>query len=332
MSIETAMNALNAPSTTPASTQQSISPKEVAAATVEAASKSVNDAKLVDSATDNKDGGVGAIPAETQTPTSTKEEASSAKFSALAKKEKAIVTKTNELKAKEASFAEREAKIAAREAKIKESESLWDTDVFKALEARGYDYTKLTQLMLEGKTVAPESQDPVVLAKKTIEQFKTEQKQRDEERAANETKAKADAEAKQKQELEEAWAAYNTEVQEFTSKNADDYELINTYSQQGLVAQTVDEFYNKNKRVLSIKEASDMVESYLESEAKKALATKKFGSAKKDSGEPTPTSNKEAKTTKTLTNEMQPTSASVLPAASERDRMKRAMAALESKS
>ena len=333
MSIETAMAALSTPSPAPTpvpAQSQAISKNEVAAATVEAETKSINDAKIAEPAATKATESEGeAKSAETLT-TEPKQDTASKQFSALAKKEKAIVQKNAELKAKEASFAEREAKIAAREAKIKESESLWDTDVFKALEARGYDYTKLTNLMLEGKTVAPESADPLVLAKKTIEQFKAEQKQRDDERIANETKAKADAEARQKKELEDAWEAYNTEVTEFTTKNADDYELINTYNQQALIAQTVDEFYQKNKRVLSIKEASDMVEAYLESEAKKALATKKFGSTvKKDSGEPIPTLNK--KETKTLTNSMQPTSASVLPAASEQDRMRRAMAALDSK-
>src|ERR1700677_1761192 len=133
MSIETAMAALNPP--VPPQ-QQSLTKQEVTSAISEAETKPA----VVEPTIETK-------PTETAKP---KEEPASAKFSALAKKEKAIVTRSNELKAKEASFAEREAKIAAREAKIKESESLWDTDVFKALEARGYTYNKLTELALEG--------------------------------------------------------------------------------------------------------------------------------------------------------------------------------------
>ncbi|HXL73266.1 MAG TPA: hypothetical protein VN963_06525, partial [bacterium] len=102
---------------------------------------------------------------------------------------------------------------------------------------------------------------------------------------------------------------------------------INTYNQQNLIGEVVDEFFKTNKRVLAIKEAADMVEKYLEDEAQKALKTKKFGTKSI-----APVEKKEtaaAPPTKTLTNSMQPTSASVLPPASEQDRMKRAMAALD---
>ena len=341
MSLESAIKAMSTPApVAPAPIQQqSLTKQEVTAATSEAETKASNGAQLNAAETIKESVVADAKSAEatdTKPAAAKPEETASAKFSALAKKEKAIVKRDQEIKAKEQAFAEREAKITAREASIKASEELWEKDIFKALETRlnlapGTGYQKLTDLVLEGKSVAPESQDPVVVAKKTIEQFKAEQKARDDERLANEKKAKEEAELKQKQELEQAWEAYNNEVNEFVKSNADDYELINTYSQQALIAQTVDEFYNANKKVLSVKEAADMVESYLESEAKKALATKKFGSSlKKDSGEPKAEAKKEdAPAAKTLTNSMQPTSASVLPPQSEQDRMRRAMAALE---
>jgi hypothetical protein len=316
MSIQTAMEVLNTPATpeTPAQ-QQAITPKEVATATVEAESK----AKAVET------------PKEPEAPkTPPKEEPLSAKFSALAKKEKAIVEQTRANKTAEAKLAEREAAIAAREAKIKESEALWDTDVFKALELRGYDYNKLTMMQLDGKTAAPET-DPVKIAKKTIDDFKKEQAQAKADKEAADKKTADELAAKQKSDLEAAWEAYNNEVNEFIESNKDTYELITTYAQQSLIAETVDEFYKKNKRVLSVKEASDMVEAYLESEAEKALSTKKISGKVKTA----PAQKKEEEVpriTKTLNNNMQPTSASVLPAQSEADRMKRAMAALESKS
>jgi hypothetical protein len=325
MSIETAMAALNTPATVsePAAPvqQQAITPKEAAAATVEAEAK----AKTVEAPK------VEEKPVETvKTADTPKTSEVSAKFSALAKKEKAIVEQSRANKAAESKLAEREAAIAARESKIKESEALWDTDVFKALELRGYDYNKLTMMQLEGKTAVPET-DPVKIAKKTIDDFKKEQA--DAKQAAEEASKKAATVAKQKEEadLKAAWDSYNSEVTQFVEENKDTYELINTYAQQALIAETVDAFYQKNKRVLSVKEASDMVEAYLESEAEKALNTKKIGgkvkvttaAAKKE---------EEPRITKTLNNNMQPTSASVLPAQSEADRMRRAMAALESES
>src|ERR1700677_2424019 len=316
MSMEAAIKALD----TPTPQQQAITPKEVAAATVEQATNAKNDAKIAADSTSQT-----TPPAAVETKKEEPTNASKA-FSAMAKKEKAVVQRDLAIKAKEAAIAEREAKIAAREKQISESEELWDKDIFQALEKRGYTYQKLTDLMLDGKTVAPESQDPVTLAKKTIEQFKEEQRKEKETREAADKKARDDAGARQKAEEEAAWEAYNTEIAEHVKANAETYELISMYDQQKLVTDTVDAFYQKNKRVLSIKEACDMVESYLEDEAKKAMNAKKFSKKAeptKDEGAPT------IKQTKTLNNDMQPTSASVLPAKYEQDRIKRALAALD---
>lgn len=323
MSIETAMAALNTPAPVQ---QQAISQNEVAAATVEAETKSINDAKIVEPASDKS--GVEAKVEAPKTEETKKDEPFSAKFSALTKREKTLQKQAQENKVKEAGFAEREAKIAAREAKIAASEKLWETNVFDAIKERtGMDYNALTLAYLDGKTAAPVETDPVKLAKKTIDEFKAEQKQK-EEVAARELKTKQEADQKVKEdELAAAWEVYNKEVEDFIIANKDEYELINTYNQQALIAETVDEFYNRNKRVLSVKDAADLVEQYLEDEAKKALSTKKFA---KQEAQPSAKPKEEAKPVKTLTNQMQPTSASVLPAASEADRMKRAMAALES--
>lgn len=334
MSIQTAMAAMEKAASVPAPApqQQAISKQEVAAATVEAESKSINDAKIAEPATESKKeaGAEAKVEAPVTEPVKAKEEPLSAKFSALAKKEKAIVEQTRTNKATEAKLAEREASIAAREAKIKESEALWETDVFKALELRGYDYNKLTMMQLDGKTATPET-DPVKIAKKTIDDFKKEQAQAKTDSEAAAKKAADEAVEKQKSDLAAAWEAYNVEVNEFVETNKDTYELINTYSQQGIIAETVDAFYQKNKRVLSVKEASDMVEAYLESEAEKALNTKKISGKVTRTAKPTETASKkdeEPRITKTLNNNMQPTSASVLPAQSEADRMKRALAAM----
>jgi hypothetical protein len=321
MSLETAIKALETPAPTQ---QQALTTKEVAAATVEQATNAKNDAKIAADTTSKTE----APKTEPQKTPAEEPGAASKAFSALAKKEKAIVQRDQAAKARESAIAEREAKIAEREARIQKSEELWDKDIFKALEERGYTYQKLTDLMLEGKTVSPESQDPITIAKKTIEQFKEEQRKEKEQREAADKKAREEAAAKQKEEEAAAWEIYNAEIAEHVKGNPEQYELIAMYDQQKLVSETVDAFYQKNKRVLSIKEACDMVESYLEDEAKKAMQAKKFSkqteTKTKNEGEPVI-----SKQTKTLTNDMQPTSASVLPAKSEQDRIKRALAALE---
>lgn len=324
MSIQTAMAALETP--TPAPQQQSISPKEVAAATVEQETNAKNDAKIA-SETPNASV-VDAAPKAAEA-TKAPDEKLSAKFAALTKKETAIVKRDQEIKAREGTIAEREAKLAAREAKIKQSESLWETDVLAAIKERtGLDYNALTEAYLSGKTGMPQETDPVKLAKKTIDDFKKEQADERAKRDEDNKAAQDAAAAKQKADLEAAWEAYNQEVNEFIDTNKDTYELINLYKQQKLIPETVDEFFKKNKRVLSVKEASDMVESYLEGEAKKALSAKKLGGAKTA---PAKEEEPRIQTTKTLNNNMTPTSASVLPAQSESDRMRRAMSALEGK-
>jgi len=336
MSIETAMAALNTPtpSATPPPQSQALTKQEVTAAVSESETKANNGEQSTAADSNKTETGAEAKVEAPVTETKTepkKEEPLSAKFSALAKKEKAIVEQSKSIKASEAKLAEREAAIAAREAKIAKSESLWETDVFAAIKERtGMDYNALTLAQLDGKYSMPEETDPIKVAKKTIEDFKKEMAQKEEEQKTATQKAKEAADAKQKSDLEAAWEAYNTEVQEFVSANKDEYELISTYNQQSLIAETVDEFYKQNKRVLSVKEAADLVEKYLEDEAKKALGTKKFSKQPekpaadaKSVGEP--------KITRTLNNSMQPTAASVLPAVSEADRMKRALAAMESK-
>jgi len=329
MSIETAMQALNTPTPEAAAPQQqAISPKEVAAATVEQETNAKNNVKLADSAADS------TVPETAASkPAETPKEPLSAKFSALAKKEKAVVEQSKANKAKESAVAEREAAVAAREAKIKESESLWETDVLAAIKARtGMDYNQLTAAFLDGQVGMPKETDPVKIAKQTIEDFKKEMAQKEEAQKTSAQKAQEEAKKKEEDELKAAWESYNSEVNSFIETNKDDYELISTYAQQNLIADTVDEFYKANKRVLSVKEAADMVEAYLESEAEKALNTKKIGGKVTRTAKPTEGAKKdeEPRITKTLNNNMQPTSASVLPAASEADRMKRAMAALDS--
>lgn len=259
----------------------------------------------------------------------------SAKFAALAKKEKALVKQNADIKAREAALAAKEAELLARETKMKESESFWETDTLKALESKGLSYQKLTDMILSGKLVAEkEPEDPVTVAKKIAEDLRREMKEREEAREAAERKAREEAEAKQKQDLEEAYNTYREEVNNFTKEHAEDYELINLYGQQELIIETVQGYYDKNKRVLSVKEASDMVEKYLYDEAQKALKSKKFGTQKKAETVAEKVIKKEevkpATQTKTLTNNLTPTMSSVLPAATDAERMKRALNALNS--
>ena len=249
----------------------------------------------------------------------------SAKFAALAKKEKQLVLKQTALKTNEAALVDRETKLAAREQNAKDADALWDTDVFGALKLRGLDYNKLTELFLAGER-APKKEaiDPATEAKNAIEQFKKEFADKEAKKIADDKQAAQDKVKAEEERVNSALEAYGTEVKAFTKKNADDYELINIYEQHQLVVETVKDYYDMHGRALSVKEACDATENYLVAEAKKAQMAKKFAT-KKTEEIVVPTAKKE---TKTLTNNMTPVAASVLPAANEADRMKRALAAL----
>lgn len=286
-------------------------------------------AQQIDGAESNE----GVVVAAPLTPEKTEEtkkteESSSSKFAALAKKEKALVRQQNEIKAKEITFTEREAAIAVREAKIKESEALWETDVLKALEMKGYTYQKLTDMILSGK-VAPDKapEDPIQVARDIETKLRKEFADRETAKETAAQKAAEDAKAKQEEELASAYESYRAEVASFTKEFEAEYELINMYGQQELVIDTVKQYYEANKRVLSTKEASDMVEKYLYDEAQKALNSKKFAKKTSDVEKPKAetTATKVVSQTKTLSNNLTPTMSSALPAATDAERMKRAL-------
>lgn len=268
---------------------------------------------------------------EEKSPSPAENPALSSKFAALAKKERAIVKKQEEVKLRDADVAKREATLAEREAKILESEKMFNEDVFKALELRGYSYQKLTDMLLSGEKVAKkEPEDPATLAQRKIEEFEKRMAEKEAARIAAEEKAKKDAEEQEAARIEAAWKKYSEEVNAYVKEHSAEYELIELFGQHQLILDTTDEYYKQHQRVLSIKEASDMVEEYLVNEAKKAAQAKKLSSvvAKPE----TPTKKESAsseKVTKTLNNNMTPTTSSTLPAATEADRMKRALAALQ---
>lgn len=262
--------------------------------------------------------------------TEPKKDDSSAKFAALAKREKAIVKQQQEIKAREASYAEREAAITAREAKIKESESIWDTDVFKALELRGYDYKKLTDLMLKGESAAPKAPiDAEAAVQKALADFEKRQAEKDASREAEQKKQQEAASQKQQEEYEQAYNNFRKEIGSFISTNSSEYELTALYDQTDLVVDTVQGYFDEHKKVLSIKEACEMVEKYLEEEAQKALKTKKLSKYAAPSETKTEEKKTSAPATKTLNNQMTPSLSSTLPAKTESDRMKRALSKLE---
>jgi len=261
-----------------------------------------------------------AAPAQPPTPPSDYSE----RAAALVRKEKNAYREKQEAKAIRAQIDQKRAELEAKERRIQEFESIKQTNPLKALEMLGLDYDALTQVYLNNGQVTPEVQVKNVMGE--IEQLKKQQLER-EQKQLEEAKIQAEAEAN------EVLTQFKSEIQEYLGSQSDSYEFINLFAQQNLVYDTIQEYFDKHKSILSIKEASDLVENYLEDQVKKSTATNKF---KKLLGpQDGPTNKTQQQTTtqqpRTLSNNMTSSAASFLPAKTEQDRINRALAALDKK-
>jgi hypothetical protein len=250
-----------------------------------------------------------------------KEEPLSSRFAALARKEKAALKRAQEVKA-------REAEIEAREAKVREQEesyTLGKKDPIAALKRLGWSYEDITNHILNDQKPTPESE-----IKSVREEMAQWRKQQEEEKE----KERLSLEDKKKADYDRAIEDFKSEMNEYIEQNTETYELINLHEQQELVYATIEEHYqttlNAGKpKILSNKEACDLVESYLESQLEKLAQTKKFKSKYSAPQPEAEGQDKGATPVKTLTNNMQSSAApSSLPAKTEQERLQRALAAL----
>lgn len=257
-------------------------------------------------------------PATPETPQATpKNDEMSAKFAALAKKERFIRTTHQSIKAKEAALAERERQLAERE---KAWEEEFKASPLEAIKKRGYSYQDLTNAALNDGKLTPETE--IKSVKQEIERLRQEQAEREQKALEHERLA---AEQQTKETIE----TFKESLRGFISSNPEKYELTNRWDANGdLVFQTIEEHFNRTQKVMSKEEAADLVEQYFETELEETSKTKKFqskfGQALKKEEQPKP------KSTTTISNGLAPSSSapSLLPAHTESDRIKRALAAL----
>lgn len=233
------------------------------------------------------------------------------RFAALAKKERALQKQMAEIK---------QAQVKMSEWEKARSEAT--TNPIKALEMLGLSYEQITQFMLNGQKPTPELEIQAV--KKQLQDMKQEQ----------ESKAKAELEASQskaKAEYQRTLSEFNQEVGEFVKANAGEYELTAMYQGEAIISATIEQHFANTKKILSIKEAADLVEKYFEEQVSAAQKTKKF-QAKQTPKEEKPQPKRESvskQSTPTISNELTSSAPSLLPAKTEQDRLTRAMAALE---
>lgn len=252
------------------------------------------------------------------------------RFAFLAKKEQAIVRQRQELKAQiEAINAQRSEldKMRAEIESVKSRRSGYKSNPLSALEDAGLSYKELTDYILNNQQISPE-QKLKALEEKFESKIEALERQRQEEREAQQRRYEEQQAQREQQVIEE----FKSEISSYIVSHKDTYELTNLYDSSDLVYDTVDAYYEKSGKVLSIPEACDLVEKYLESQVEKSLKTKKLSARLPKASEPTdkrPAPEAPAPR-RTLNNQTYTSSTpTVVSPKVENDRMARAMAALD---
>lgn len=245
----------------------------------------------------------------------------SSKFAALAKKERMARMSQQRSRSMEANLAEREKKIAERE-------RLWDEEFklspLEAIKKRGYSYEDLTKAALNDGRFEPATE--IKSVKEEIHRLRQEQ----EDREKKSIEAQKQAELHHEQQIVES---FKTNISKTIEEKKDTYELTHLYEASELVYQTIEEHFERTKsagspKIMSVDEACELVEQYLEAEVERMAKTSKKFQTKY--GVPKAEEQKGGgKSSVTLNNQLQSSSApSLLTPAVESDRIKRALAAL----
>jgi len=243
-----------------------------------------------------------------------KKESLSSQFAALAKKEKRILSEKQAVDARVKELEEKLKLYEQFESKKKEAK----TNPLDYLSEAGLSYDELTQFMLNGGK--PKEKDKTSELEQKLNAFM--------EQAERDKKSQAELQEKQLQEQEEkVIQQFKDNVKKHIEAKKDTYELVNLYDAQDLVISTIEAHYEKTQEILDLDDAASKVEEYLEGEAKKIANTNKFkdkfklDDVKKDSVE--------KKDSVTLNSNLNASSVpSSLPAHTENERIKRALAAL----
>jgi hypothetical protein len=112
------------------------------------------------------------------------------------------------------------------------------------------------------------------------------------------------------QEVEAVISNHQSNIKSFIKANSEQYELCNAQEAADIVWELTEQHWTDTGKLLSIQEATSMVESYLETEAKKLLALNKFKPkvepkpVVKEETKPTPVEEKKTTQGKTLTNSL----------------------------
>lgn len=172
-----------------------------------------------------------------------------------------LIRREREAVARERALKDKEAEIEAKLVKYNDFDGA-KTNPKKALELLGMSYDELTQSLLNDGSIPPEVQIRKVDEK--IEALRKSQEE-DKQRQADDNKRRQDESEKA------AVFSFKKDITTYLTDNKVRYELIDFEGQQELVFDVIDEHYNRTLdpetgvgKVMSVAEAADKVEEFLE--------------------------------------------------------------------
>jgi hypothetical protein len=249
------------------------------------------------------------------------------RFATLLKKERENVKRQEEIKAREAALAEKEKGLSSMEQLRKQVAE----NPLKALELLGVTYQQVTDFVLKGEQPTPDLQ--VQGLKNELEELKKRLEDKD-KNATEEQKRRSE------EEFNKTLNDFKAGVDSFIESNAEKFELLNTYKGGELVMAIIEQHYQDTKKaaeesgqgspvIMKTEQACELAEKFYEGEVEKALGLKKVTAKVNPQPKEESKPDSPAQQRATLTNQMSSSAPSMLPAATEADRMKRALAKLE---
>jgi hypothetical protein len=200
-----------------------------------------------------------APPVETPKP----QELDSTRFKHLAAKEAEIVKMREEAKRERELIAQERAKLEPAKKEWETFMELKEKDKIAAIKSMGFTDTDILNAFAAVEDTMTPEQKAAKAAQDEIQKFRDEQ---------------AAAQAKAQQETNErVLQKFKEDVDAFVTTNKDKYEYINFNGQIGqeLVKDTIAAILEESKELISIEEASDLVEAYYEDLDKKMATLKK---------------------------------------------------------
>lgn len=243
-------------------------------------------------------------------------------FLALARAAKNIAKQKQEQKLYEQKLQQREQSLSQR------GQSKPQTPI-EALMAAGYTYEDATNFILNDQKPTAEMEI------KSMKQQFAEWQQRQE---AERQRIIGIQRQKVQAEINESIQEYRNKLDGFVNSQPDAYELINRNAEENtqLIYELVEENFKRTNKILSMKEAADRVESFLEEEIESAAQSKKIqaklAAKAQTQKEQTPEKSQgfSAQSAKTLSNNL---TSSAMPSSlsnkTENDRIARALAKLQ---